>query len=400
MNKFIAVLKKDFKLMLNKNLSIIGILLLPIFFLGIMLYSYSDIFYKKIFIEPFPILIYDKEDSKNSLILVGQLRQLNLFNKIDITNDEKIADSFIEKDYAALIIIPENFVYNTSIGKNPPLNVIGNKQMPFRANLVKNLVQSTVNLVISGQSTLNTLYHFNKNIGFSQTELDSLFKDSMYKLFFQILGRKQIFEKTNSNIYGANTQMSIFYSTLALFIGFLGVPVVKILMEEKIAKLSLRLKCANIGIIVSFFSKYLLTAIIGFLQVLLLYFFAVKFFELNININKIAFLALFFTTIFSFSSLITFIVTICKNHFSSDLTSNLTLFLMALISGCFYPSYTLPEFARIAGKYTIHKLFIDEMVRISYNDYNLFTMTCLYLCGIGFIFYIVSFLIHKYKELA
>ena len=350
--------------------------------------------------EPFSISLWDKDDSLYSSLFMDQIEALNIFKSIDQVKDEKQANEFIQKGHAALIVIPENFIHLSAIGRTPPILVMGNSSQPFRGNLVKNLVHTATLYIGTGQSHLNSLYYFKAKFGFTQEELDWDFRDSVYQSFLQTLGRKEVFENLEDEIpYPASVPVSILASCLVLFMGFSGLPVVKILLEEKRSKVALRLKGAQVNPLLSYASKIFLTVLISMIQVLLLYVFTLLFFEISLDINYLQFMLSLSLCVFAFSGFHTLIVTLSTTAFMADIIGNLSLFLMALISGCFYPTYTLPQVAQTLGKYTIHRQAIEGFLRSVRPSKESAAACYLSLFILGAVFYLLSLYFVKYKEL-
>lgn len=400
MHTLLSLLKKDLLLFKHKLLLFLWLLLLPLFFFGIFLYLFSDAVYQKDFMEPFDVMILDKENSKTSELLIGQFQSLRLFKSVHATTFEADILSFTEKGYAACIIIPEKFSAETAIGKNPPLTVLGNPAMPFRAHLTKTVMSSFANLITAGQASINTLYFFSEKLGFTDAQKQALFQKTLYDVMIRTLGRNEVFTPLSfMGIYHADIGSNILASTLALFLGFSGVPLLKTLLEEKRLHITLRFRVAGISPLSSYLSKFFILICMHLLQFTLIYLILTQFLSLSVHLNLIALLGVICFGSFACSGFITCICELSKNHLGADLSVNLSLFIMALSSGCFYPVYRLPEIISFIGSFTPHAFMIHGFLSIFTNsEFNAF-LVLFPLFFTGLVFYAIALITTKKESI-
>jgi ABC-2 type transport system permease protein len=396
-----SFLQKDLNLLFKKPFTLILLFLVPVAFFAIIYFGFSDVYAKNTFIQPFEVLILDKEESTQSNFLITQLKQTGIFENLTVTTDPKRQESFQESGIPALIIIPENFTSQTSVGANPPLVLLGNPDYPIQVALVENLVRSTTNLVTAGQSALNTYYSFSKDLGVPPNELNHSFQKVVMRTLFLTLSRWDIFKNLSyEGLLNLNIQFYILSAILTLLMGFSALPILKMILDERYYKIHHRLRSARVPLIYSLFSKLLLTLVLSLLQFFMIYFLGRQFFSLLPfgSFHFIRLMALIFLGVFSFSGWIALLMAISTSYPMADMLGNLSLFLMAILGGCLYPLSSLPDGLATIGRHTIHGNLLNGFLMIFANSFQTFHLVLLSLFIWGFVCFGLSHFVTHFRR--
>lgn len=395
MRFFITFLKNDLKLILKKPFALTGLFLLPVIFFLIIFYGFSGALYSNNFIEPFNVTILDEDNNPQVPFLTNLLKQTQIFKEVNLVTDPEYKETFTKTNTPALIILPQNFIQETSIGKNPPIQVIGNPNYPTQAKIVDSLTNSIANFITAGQSSINTSRIFSRKYGVPNSFLDSSFNNLIMQTFFQTLARLEIFqEKELENIYNIDTIFFIISAVLTLFIGFSSMPVIKIIATDKQNNINYRFKASNSSFIANLTSKFLITLTIVLVQLLILGFTLNLFIDINFtnNINVFYSVFLIITGVFAFSGFLALLTSLTPNSSNTDILANLLLFLMAIAGGCLYPINSLPDIVWDFGKYTIHGNLLNGLLMIFSNSLSNIHNVLISLFLWGFFCYSASFI--------
>ena len=159
----ITLLKKDL-IIIFKDVKLVAlILLLPVICITFFSAVLSGYIEKGSFVEPFKIGIIDEEDSKETRMLIDQLEEIDILEKVIKINAQDQEKYIKDNMVAAIIIIPENFSKSLVEGKNYPVTVIGNRNIPLESYIARNIVVSAAKMVSANQAGINTIFYFNKS---------------------------------------------------------------------------------------------------------------------------------------------------------------------------------------------------------------------------------------------
>jgi len=365
MHVLLSVICCDFKRFFKDLQAILLLIAVPVLFISVMGTVFAPYMEKTAFLDPFKIVVVDNEKSQYTDILIRQLEQIDIFEKV-IRTDEDIARRLIQEDeIAAALVIPESFTTNMARGINLPVKVIGNRARPLQSRLVKTLAESAANSVSAGQSAINTIYYFNEIAGMDEQELYEKFESSVMDVFLKALSRLDVFRKVSAfQTYDVTPFEYYTAALLPVFMLFAGMPAVKMMVEEKKSGLTVRLRSTPAKFWHSIISKLLLTCLLNIIQFSIIITFSVRFFGSFWNIDPGSLLILLSGLIFSVSCWSVFISCIPTSFAAVDLVSYVGILFMSVISGGIYPLHLLPPVIRNLSLLTVTRWAMDGFLAI------------------------------------
>lgn len=351
-----ALLRNDLKLFMKDWKAVILLLVLPFFFISLFVYALSPYLDKAGFIEPFDVAVVDKEETAQTRIITNQLEEIDLFKEIIRTDEEGARKLLEENRLAAAIILPTDFSKSILAGENKPVTVIGNRKMPLQAFVVKTYTQVGANLVSAGQSSINTIYSFNKKAGIDGKELQKQFEDSTARVFLEILARNNIFTEVDAIPMYDLTPGEYFSSGLiVIFMMFAGMPGMKMLVTERSQGITRRLHSTPVRTWHIIVSKFLVSVLLTAFQFAIVIVLTAMIFKNYWGAPVKNIILLFSGVIFAVSAWSIFVASISRTPAAADITGNLGILLMAVMGGNIYPLSSMPEFVRVMSDYTITK---------------------------------------------
>lgn len=353
-------MKNDFRLLVHDWKALVMLLLLPFLFIVFFTYALAPYLDKSSFVEPFSIAVADREDSPQTRIVVKQLEDIDIFKEILYTTEEEAADLIRKGSIAAVLIIPEGFSQSVVHGENRPVTVIGSKAMPLQSFIVKSLLQSAANLVSAGQSSINTIYHYNQLAGVRSAELSEQFTQSTMTIFMEALSRNEIFAESGNSEELDLTPAEYFTAALiTVFLLFAGMPAMKMLVTERGFGVSRRLAASPARAWQILLSKFIVSIAVSITQfsVILLLTGAILGNYWGAPAGKI--LYLLGAVIYAAAAWSILVSAVCRTPSAVDAVGNLGVLLMSVIGGSIYPLSTMPRFIRELSGLTINRWAMD-----------------------------------------
>ncbi|MCX7711761.1 MAG: ABC transporter permease [Clostridia bacterium] len=387
-----TLLKNDIKLFFKDWKALVILLVMPFFFISLFVYALSPYLNKAGFVEPFPIVLVDKEDTAQTRILVNQLKEITIFKEI-IKTDEENARKLIDSNQAAsAIIIPPEFSSSIAVGENKPVTVISNKSMPLQSFIVRNMMQSAANYVSAGQSAINTIYDYNRKAGVKGEELDKQFQDSTMRAFVEVLARNRIFTEIDAvPVYDLSPAEYYSSGLIVIFLMFAGMPGMKMLVSERNQGITRRLSAAPVKTWQVILSKFLISLILSILQFITIVLLTSMMFKSYWGAPIKNILLVFTGILFAVSAWSVFVSAIAKTPAAADVIGNLGILLMAVIGGSIYPLSSMPEFVRTLSNGTITKWAMEGfMILFSGNDAMKVTQQVTALMIIGMALFVLA----------
>lgn len=366
----LTLLKNDFRLLFKDWKAVILLLTAPGLFIAFFAYALSPYLNKSSFIEPFPIVIVDNEDTTQTRLLIKQLEDIEVFSSIEKMEYEAALEQVRQDKAGAAIIIPEDFTYNISVGINEPVTVIGNNSRPLQSLIVKNLMESAANIVSAGQSAINAIYHFNLEAGVKGAELEDQYVKSTTKVFLEAVARREIFSNVEAMQNFNLTPVEYFSSALIIvFLMFAGMPGMKMLVTERTQGITKRLSASPAKMWQVVLSKLTVSFVMSVLQFATVIVLTSIVFKNYWGAPVKSILLLFTAIIFAVSCWSVFVSSISTSQASADVIGNLGILLMAIVGGSIYPLSSMPEFTRVLSNITINRWAMSGfMILFSGND--------------------------------
>lgn len=396
----ITLLKNDFKLMFRDWKAVILLLTMPFLFIGYFALVLSPYINKSSFVEPFPIVLVDNEDTAQTRLLIKQLENVEVFSKVKKAEYEDALELIRQDRVGSAIIIPEDFTYNMSIGKNEPVTVVGNKAKPLQTLIVRNLMQSAANMVSSGQSVINTIYHFGQEAGLEGTKLQNLYEEATVQILREAVSRREIFTQAQTTeVFNLTTAEYFSAALIVIFLMFAGMPGMKMLVTERTHKITKRLAATPIKMWQVVLSKLIVSFVMSIIQFITVIILTSTVFNNYWGAPVKNIILVFAGIIFAVSCWSVFVSSVSTSQASADVIGNMGILLMAIVGGSIYPLSAMPGFVRNLSNITINKWAMSGfMILFSGND-ALSVIACVIpLVIIGTVLLILSVTVMKLRR--
>lgn len=372
--------------------SILLMIAVPLITIALILYTVSPFFFDNSYIDRFTIAIVDNDRTFETKFIINHFEQSESLSQIaDVVHTDYQSAIRMIKDnqIAAAIVVPENFITDMSMGKNTPITVIGNSQMPFQAMMIREYMKNAANLVTAAQSGVNTIWRFLEEAGASRETLDDWFSKSVMEFTFKSLGRNQIFEKNEVSPIGDVLPFEYYSAAVAA---------VYILINSMVG-LTLIIRDKNLGVVKRMISRGVPTGRIIVSKVLALVAYQiVQFSILFVAIisctdgffkgDIIKAILIFIASISACSSFMVFIGALLDNLITANVTGYIIVLVMTFIGGSIIPLQYLPVTINTLSFVSINKWVINGLLYTIFQDQHeifLKSILVLALFTIGFI---------------
>jgi len=398
MTSFAALLKNDIKLFIKDWKVCVLLLITPVIFIAFFTYSLTPYLNKTSFIEPFPVAVVDLEGTTVTRMLIKQVEEIDVFSEILLLEEDEAIKKLADKEVGAVIILPEDLSVSVSYGENKPVTVIGNSEMPLKAYVVKNIIQSAANLVSSAQSAIITIYRYDEMAGLSGEELEVKYNNAIADYFVEALSRSKVFTETEEEMQFTLTPAEYFTAALiVVFMMFAGMPGMKMLVSERSEGITKRLSASPVKMWKVILSKLLVSSLVLVIEFGVIVLFTSKVFSNYWGAPVKNILMLVGGIIVAVSAWSVFVAAISTTPASADIIGNLGVLLMAVAGGNIYPLSSMPKFVKGISKLTISRWAMDGfMVVFSGNDAKSTGVYALVLVMMGAVLFLASAVIMKY----
>ena len=388
MKKLFTCIQKEFRLLIGSGTRTVVTLLLPILLVFVMYFGMSDIANQQNQIPTFSIAVRDLDNTPMSNILIGQLRNLELFHEVTLVefkghckSDEGTTSSevflttpetlFNEYNVAAILTIPRDFFFSLYDMRNFTVEVKLNENMPLEATIFRSLTTSMMDIIKENQQMMWAVHQL-KYGELDDERREELYLQASLNILEDTLGRQNIFAAEQILTDDAtSTALFLYASILSMFLLFIPLCILRTLPEELALGILPRYRAIGGSLFGFIFSKTLAAFLICFLAWMLLTFFLFPFSLLkSFLIFSICFLGAF--------SFFLFISTIIKNPSHSQILGNVLLLLFMLLGGALYPLQMLPEALQTFSRFTIPYYFMMGNIGISL-DFSFFSLISLLL---------------------
>lgn len=115
----------------------------------------SQLLYKDKAVEPFGLAIVDYEDSQWTKMIIEAVEQMETVTRlceIEVTDEVKAKSMLANGEVAAVITIPDHFVYDAMVGTNTPLVVEKHEGTMVEGIVVDKLITSATKLLSAAQA--------------------------------------------------------------------------------------------------------------------------------------------------------------------------------------------------------------------------------------------------------
>ncbi|MBQ1684412.1 MAG: ABC transporter permease [Clostridia bacterium] len=373
MNSLKAGIYKDICLFL----SVSGILslLLPALVAAALLLGLNDAAAVKTNVEPFPIAIYDRDDTLMSRSLISQLRNVELFSNITVLNAEKLAaassipadesgaieagdklfDTAPLSGCAAVITIPYDFFYDAYTGDEEPVSVILNDAMPLEGAITSSLTTSVADILNSERAAWYAAYSLKNGGEFDRDDFANYCADASASILDSALGRRSVIKNTNIKTeISTSVKQSFFTCACSMLLLFVPAGVLKTLPDERRVGLAGRLISIGGSVTGLILSKLIASFILcsaGLAPVIVI---------LRPQLSLISFSALLAAFLAGFALMLA-LTSVTRSTEQFMLGAGLVTAASLLFGGTIYPAALLPRFASVIGNVTIPKYLLTAL---------------------------------------
>lgn len=343
--KLIACIKKEIKLICGNGWKGIFLLLFPILLLFLIIFFMRGMANENTYLKPFSIAVRLGDNSEGSNLLITQLRNVSLFDRV-VTGDSINEDELFEEDCAAVLDVPENFFYDLYDMQDTDVKLILNPDMPREAYTVRSTIGSLMGILEKNQR----VYYADAKIRYGEIDGETqaeIFENYSNASVREALQRLEYFDM-DALYEDEKTSQTAFFciGVISMLLMFIPLCIVRNLHEEKELGIIERLEASNSGSFHMLLSKVIASAILTALPVAAVLLIT----GLPNAVRLIPSLLVLFLASFSFFLLLSLI---CKSSERTQLVGNTILLLMLVLGGAFFPYRLIPSPVRYASYATL-----------------------------------------------
>lgn len=330
----------------------------PIFFLLIFVLIGKGTLEEDSRVSSFQIAIVNEDDTVETKLVIQQLTENEEMNKLMTTLqvDKRHAQSLMEKnELAAIIYIPKDFSKDVAKGINTPVKVVGNKQRPLQAQLVRHVLESAANYTSAAQSGINTVNDFMKKIGIENPERIKEIKRTIVSFSLHVLGRNEMFLESKQNHIFQQSLLQYyaisFYVLLLMIWSFIG----QMIFNKEI-KYPIMTRLKSMGVtayqisVSTCLSSFFLVLISALILILPLFYWQEQLFDQH----KTGFIGGIFIISFMYSAVFTCLQAILKNERMYQAVGMLCILFGTILGGHFIPVIYYPEWLEKISYYSLN----------------------------------------------
>ena len=343
--KLIACIKKDIKLICGNGAKGILLLVFPIALLLLLSLFMSGMANENNYMKPFSIAIQDEDDTFESRILITQLRNIPLFESVEVSQEVNVDEAF-RNGCAAVLTVPKDFFYDVYDMQDTDVRIILNGNMPREAYAVRSAIGSVIGILEKNQR----VYYADARMRYG--EIDREIQNDIFAQYSAAsaegaLDRLTYFE-IDSLYSDTETSQSIFFcvGVVSMVIMFIPLCIVRNLHEEKELGIIERLAASSSGSFHMVLSKLLASALISALPIAAMLIIT----KVPYAVRLIPALMILFLASFAFFLLLSLI---CRSSERTQLIGNTILVLMLVVGGALFPQRLIPSAVRYASVLTI-----------------------------------------------
>lgn len=351
------------KLLIINWRTLLLFLVIPIMLFASLILILEQLLEKEGVVAPFKMAIVDQDNTVETALVIKQLEDHEQLEKLVelLQTDEKTAHELIQANKVAGILkIPKGFSKDVRNGKNTPVSVIGNKNQPLQAALIRYLVESAANLTSAAQSGINTIYEFISSEEISKKELRAEYKKSIVSFSLHIIGRNSIYQqKHDHHLYLSNLKQYYCISFYILTLFIWGFGSVFLLKREVLTTVSYRLLSRGVLPVQKNMADLLAllvvlnsaAIVVGVAMDILL--------KLDIPFLLMALTSILIMT--TFTSLFMMFYTFIGNLKIYLFFCIPILFISSIISGHFFPTSFLPKWLETISGYSVDTMALQHL---------------------------------------
>ncbi len=343
--KLIACIKKDINLICGKGWKGILLLIFPILLLFLIIFFMRGMANENTYLKPFSIAVRLGDDSEPSNLLVTQLRNVSLFDRV-ITGDSIDEDQVFQEDCAAVLDVPEGFFYDLYDMQDTDVKLILNPDMPRESYTVRSAIGSLIGILEKNQR----VYYADAKMRYGEIDREKqaeIFENYSSASAREALQRLEYFDIESLYANEKTSQTAFFcIGVISMLLMFIPLCIVRNLHEEKELGIVERLEASGKGCFYMLLSKVIASAILTAIPVGAILLIT----GLPNAVRLIPSLVVLFLASFSFFLLLSLL---CKSSERTQLIGNTILLLMLVLGGALFPYRLIPSPVRYVSYATL-----------------------------------------------
>jgi ABC-2 type transport system permease protein len=351
--------------------SLLLMLFTPVLILLCLVYALSPLIAGDSFIEPFDIAIVNKDDTLETRTLIQQIEkseQLEGLVRFTYVDEQEALELLKENKIASIVTVPRGFSADLAVGKNTPVEVVGNLQRPLQSALTKAWMESSADLVTAAQSGVNTIYHFLREANVSSEELDEAVKISIITFSLNALSRSEMYNvDTVSSINDLSPVQYYMISggtVLLLIWGLMGISAIT---GEKSVALQQRLISFGISSYQLLWSNFLTITFILFIKFLFIFFTIILVSSYDVGFHIVNFIFLALLVIMTMSAMFLLLTIFIEHPIVRQLLGLFMILWMSFSGGNIVPSSFLPAWIDSLSFLSINKWATQGFIEVLFS---------------------------------
>lgn len=363
----------------------------PIFFLFMLAFIGKAVFEEEIRVASFQIAVVNKDNSIETKLVIQQLTENQEITKLITTlqvNEERAKYLMKNNEIAAIIYIPKGFSYDVSRGINIPVKVVGNKNRPLQAQLVRHLMNSAGNYTSAAQSGINTVNDFIKSLDIVDEERRKEVKQTIFSFSLHVLSRNEIYiEEKQHNLFQQNI-MDYYFVSFSVLLLMVWSYISTILVSQQ-SNIAIRKRLVSLGVstfqimVSTFISCFLLVFISSLVFVLPLFMGT----GLMLGVNKSLFIVGIGSVCALFSALFIMLQSFFKKEKIYQSVGMFFILFGTITGGHLLPVIYFPEWLKTLSNYSMNKWIFQFILAFiqEFSSYSFLMFVC------GFFLLIIVF---------
>ncbi len=392
----LKLFKKDLKIFLHDQRSVILTFLLPLILISLFAFAYGGIGGYNGRSEPVKLLVVDLDQSSSSIEIV---------NKIDSLEDMRIttSDSLIAKDlvikgkYAAALIIYKGFEDSLVTADSLPIELMYDSSRETEVGIIQQNLMSTLMSSTGKKIVKKSIENFLQD---QFPDIDQNARDNILRTAITDDNTKISVKWTSIMGERNDTKLGLIQAvagTAILMLLFSVAGVGTSILEEKENGTINRLLYSPLKGSSILYGKMLFAFFISILQLSSMFLFAGLIFKMDLSVNIPALCLMIIATAFAVSSLGIFLAAIAKTRQQAQNLSTIFILIMSAIGGSMIPLFIMPSILQKIALFSVNYWGIQGFYDIFWRTLPLADILpkIFILLSIGFIMTLASILLFK-----
>ena len=334
--------KKDLKLFLHDQRSVILTFLLPVILITLFAFAYGSIGVYDGRSEPVKLLATDLDKTTLSKEIIHKIDSLD--DIIIIVSDSSRAKELVVKGkYACALIMYKGFQDSLEYGNMMPVELVYDRSREMEIGILQ---QNLISILISSTSEIIIKKNIEKYLQYLFPANENDFIDNISGAVMKDVGNKQAILWTPVVGEKNDTKLGLIQAIAGTAIFMLLFSVAGVgtsILEEKENGTINRLLYSPLKGSTILYSKMLFAFFISILQLTAMFLFAWLILNLDMSVNIPGLILMIIATSFAVSSLGIFMAAIAKTRQQAQNLSTIIILVMSAIGGSMIPLFIMPS---------------------------------------------------------